>query len=124
MGGTTEHPTYEQVCTGETGHAETLQVSYDPSEVSYDELLKIFWDNHNPTERNRQGPDVGTQYRSVIFYHTPEQKEAAEASKAALESSGRYKKPIATEIVPASIFWRAEEYHQQYNKKNGRSCHV
>lgn len=124
MGGTTENPTYDQVCTGETGHAETLQVAYDPAEVSYDELLKIFWENHNPTTRNRQGPDVGTQYRSVIFYHTPEQQTAAEASMAALAASGKYHTPIVTEIVPASTFWRAEEYHQEYNKKNSRTCHV
>ncbi len=98
-----------------------VEVDYDPSRVSYEELLKVFWDNHNPTTLNRQGPDVGMQYRSVIFYHTPEQQEAALASKEKLESSGRYKRPIVTQIVPASIFNRAEDYHQQYLEKRGLS---
>lgn len=124
-GGGMENPSYEDVCTDRTGHAEVVQVRYDPANVSYDELLKVFWDNHNPTTMNRQGPDVGTQYRSVIFYHTPEQKAAAEASKQALEKSGKFKQPIVTEIVLAQEFYRAEEYHQQYLEKRGLSvCHI
>lgn len=114
-GGTFDNPTYKDVCTGRTGHAEAVQVEYDPSQVCYDELLTMFWNMHDPTTPNRQGPDVGTQYRSAIFYHTPEQKDAAIASKEKLEKSGS--KPIVTEIVPASTFWEAEEYHQQYLKK-------
>lgn len=125
MGGTTERPTYEQVCADETGHAETVQVTFDPKAVSYDELLKIFWENHDPTQVNRQGPDVGTQYRSVIFYHSPEQKAAAEKSMTELEASGKFVKPIATVIVPAATFWRAEEYHQRYLEKKGLgTCHA
>jgi len=120
-GGHTKNPTYEEVCTGTTGHAEAVRVLYDPSEVSYEELLKVFWNCHDPTTPNRQGPDVGTQYRSAIFYHTPEQKEAAAASKEKLESSVEYDNPVVTEIVPASEFYRAEEYHQQYLEKQGRS---
>ncbi len=120
-GGTMENPTYRDVCTGRTGHAETVEVEYDPAQVSYDELLDVFWNNHNPTTLNRQGFDIGTQYRSVVFYHTPEQREKALASKERLEKSGQYKRPIVTEIVPASPFYRAEEYHQQYLKKHGRS---
>jgi len=109
----------------ETGHAEVVQVEYDPAEVSYNDLLRVFWENHDPTTLNRQGPDVGTQYRSVIFYHSPEQEAAAKASKEALAKSGRYKRPIVTEIVPAPAFWRAEEYHQQYLEKRGLShCHI
>lgn len=124
-GGTFPNPTYEDVCTDMTGHAETVQVTYDPSEVSYEDLLKIFWENHDPTTPNRQGPDRGTQYRSVIFYHTPEQKALAEKSKEALEKSGKFKRPIVTQIVPASTFWRAEEYHQRYLEKRGLStCHI
>jgi peptide-methionine (S)-S-oxide reductase len=121
MGGTLQKPTYEDVCTDRTGHAEVVQVDYDPSEVPYKELLKIFWQNHNPTTLNRQGPDVGTQYRSVIFFHTPEQETAARASKEELEKAGLYSRPIVTQIVPASDFWRAEEYHQQYLEKRGLS---
>jgi peptide-methionine (S)-S-oxide reductase len=124
-GGAFENPTYQDVCTDKTGHAEVVQVEFDPSQVSYERLLDVFWKNHDPTTRNRQGPDVGTQYRSVIFYHTAEQKAAAQASKEKLEKSGRYKKPIVTEIVPATTFWRAEEYHQQYLEKRGKSsCHL
>ena len=120
MGGTIDRPTYEAVCTDRTGHAEVVEVTYDPSEISYDELLRTFWEVHDPTEFNRQGPDVGTQYRSVIFYHTPEQKRLAEASKAKLEASGKHGgKKISTEIAPASAFWRAEEYHQKYLVKQG-----
>jgi len=125
MGGKLKDPTYEDVCTDRTGHAEVVQVEFDPSEVPYEELLRVFWDNHDPTTPNRQGPDVGTQYRSVIFYHTPEQEAAAKASKEALSKSGRYKRPVVTEIVPAPEFWRAEEYHQQYLEKRGLAhCHL
>src|SRR5579884_2766532 len=124
-GGTLDNPSYQDVCTDRTGHAEVVEVEYDPSKVSYDDLLKVFWENHNPTTRNRQGPDIGTQYRSVIFYHSPEQKKEAEASRDALEKSGKFKSPIVTEIVPAKTFWRAEDYHQQYLEKRGlASCHV
>jgi peptide-methionine (S)-S-oxide reductase len=119
MGGTTENPTYEEVCTDKTGHAEVVQVEYDPAEVSYEELLDVFWNSHNPTTLNRQGPDVGTQYRSVIFYHTPEQKRVAEASKEKMDRSGKWKDPIVTEITPASTFYRSEEYHQRYLQKRG-----
>ncbi|MBA4493216.1 peptide-methionine (S)-S-oxide reductase MsrA [Paenactinomyces guangxiensis] len=125
MGGTTVNPTYEDVCTDKTGHAEVVQVEYDPAEVSYEDLLDVFWNNHNPTTLNRQGPDVGTQYRSVIFYHTPEQKELAEASKKKMDQSGKWKNPIVTEITPAASFYRAEEYHQRYLQKRGiDSCHI
>ncbi len=125
MGGTLRNPTYQDVCTDRTGHAEVVQVEFDPGEVSYDELLKVFWENHDPTQLNRQGPDVGTQYRSVIFYHSPEQKAAAELSKEERQKSGTYQHPIVTQIVPATEFWRAEEYHQQYLEKRGlASCHI
>ena len=113
-GGDDEKPTYEEVCAGGTGHAEALQIVYDPSLVSYGQLLEVFWSNHNPTQLNRQGPDVGDQYRSVIFYHNLAQKKAAEESKKKLEQSGRFSKPIVTQIVSASIFYSAEEYHQHY----------
>ena len=122
MGGSVPNPTYEQVCTGETGHAEVVQVEYDPEQVSYEELLDVFWKCHDPTQRNRQGPDVGTQYRSVIFYHTEEQRMLAEASRRRLEESGLYPRPIVTEIVPAREFYRAEEYHQRYFEKHGIAC--
>jgi len=118
-GGTTESPGYRDVCSGMTGHAEAVEVEYDPSEVSYAELLKVFWENHDPTTLNRQGPDVGTQYRSAIFYHDEEQRAAAIESKEKLASSGRYRNPIVTEIAPAAQFYRAEEYHQQYLEKRG-----
>lgn len=118
-GGHTESPTYESVCSGKTGHAETVEVEYDPSKVSYEKLLDVFWENHDPTTLNRQGPDVGEQYRSAIFFHSPEQESAAVASKASLEKSGRYKRPVVTEIRPASTFYRAEEYHQRYLEKHG-----
>ena len=125
MGGTLRDPTYQDVCTDRTGHAEVVQVEFDPSKVSYDDLLRVFWENHDPTTPNRQGPDVGTQYRSVIFFHTPEQETAAKASKEALAKSGAYRRPIVTEIVPAEDFWRAEEYHQQYLEKRGLAhCHL
>jgi len=120
-GGTTKNPTYEEVCTDRTGHAEVVQVDFDPAEVSYAELLETFWGNHDPTQLDRQGPDVGTQYRSVIFYHSPEQAAAARVSKERLEASGRDQRPIVTEIAPAGEFWRAEEYHQQYLEKRGLS---
>ena len=124
-GGTKLNPTYEDVCSHTTGHAEVVRVEFDPSKVSYDDLLKVFWENHDPTQVNRQGPDFGDQYRTVIFYHSPEQKAAAEASKAALEASGKHRKPIATQIVPTETFYIAEDYHQQYLEKRGkRSCHL
>ena len=107
------------MCTDATGHAEAVEVTYDPSEVAYDDLLNVFWQNHDPMTLNRQGPDVGTQYRSAIFFHNAEQEAAAKSSKEALQKSGTYKKPIVTEIVPASEFWQAEEYHQQYLEKRG-----
>ena len=125
MGGKRKDPTYQDVCTDRTGHAEVVEVEFDPAEVSYEELLRVFWDNHDPTTLNRQGPDTGTQYRSVIFYHTPEQEAAAKASKEGLTKSGRFKRPIVTQIVPAAEFWRAEEYHQQYLEKRGLAhCHL
>jgi len=120
-----KNPSYEEVCTGRTGHAEVVHVEYDPAETSYEKLLELFWAEHDPTTPNRQGPDVGTQYRSVIFYYTPAQKEAAEASKAKLEASGQFRRPIVTQIVPAPDFYRAEEYHQRYLEKRGqRSCAI
>jgi peptide-methionine (S)-S-oxide reductase len=122
-GGTLANPTYEDVCSKTTGHAEVVQVEFDPDEVSYDELLDVFWDVHDPTQVNRQGPDVGSNYRSVIFFHSPEQQEQALASKA--RAQARFDRPIATEITPASGFWRAEEYHQQYLVKRGvASCRI
>ena len=114
--GHTENPTYGDVCSGATGHAEVVEVEYDPSKVSYEELLEMFWQNHDPTQLNRQGPDVGTQYRSVIFFLTPEQETAAHASKQ--KAQERFKKPITTQVKPASEFYRAEEYHQRYFEKN------
>lgn len=124
-GGRTKSPTYKDVCTDRTGHAEVVQVEYDPSKVTYEELLKVFWECHDPTQLNRQGPDFGSQYRSAIFFHAPQQQAAAMASKEMLERSGRYNRPIVTEITPASEFYRAEEYHQQYLEKRGlSSCHI
>lgn len=124
-GGTTENPTYEDVCSHTTGHTEVCQVIYDPAVISFDQLMKEFWKIHDPTTLNRQGPDIGVQYRSVVFYHTPEQKAVAEASKDALAKSGTYSSPIVTAIEPAQIFWRAEEYHQKYFIKHpGASCSV
>ena len=120
-GGARENPTYEDVCTDRTGHAEVVEIDFNPAEISYQQLLDVFWSNHNPTTLNRQGPDVGTQYRSVVFYNSPEQKEAAEAVKERLQNSGRFNRPIVTAIEPASKFWRAEEYHQQYLKKRGQT---
>ncbi len=124
-GGTKENPGYEEVCTGKTGHAETVHIEYDPSIVSFERLLYHFWKIHDPTTLNRQGNDVGTQYRSVIFYHSPEQKKSAEESRSALEKSGKFKKKIVTEIIPFGKFWPAEEYHQDYLDKNPWGyCHV
>jgi peptide-methionine (S)-S-oxide reductase len=124
-GGSMPNPTYRDVCTDETGHAEVVQVTFDPARVSYDRLLDVFWENHDPTQKNRQGPDVGTQYRSAVFFHSDAQRQAAEASKERLAASGRYARPIATEIVPASTFWRAEDYHQRYLEKRGlATCHI
>jgi len=123
-GGQTENPTYPDVCTDETGHAEVVQVTFDPAKVSYEKLLDTFWQMHDPTQLNRQGPDVGTQYRSAIFFHSPQQETAAKKSKATLEASGRLRGPIATEIKPAGPFYRAEEYHQRYlEKRDASSCH-
>lgn len=125
MGGTMEHPTYEDVCTNRTGHAEVCQVRFDPSEVSYEKLLEAFWNMHDPTTMNRQGPDVGSQYRSAIFTHSPEQQTAAETSKAALEASKKYLGPIVTQIMPATAFWPAEDYHQDYMMKHpGAACPI
>jgi len=124
-GGHTERPTYKDVCTDTTGHAEVVEVEFDPAKVKYEDLLRVFWENHDPTQVNRQGPDFGKQYRSVIFFHSPEQEAIARKSKADLESSGRFRKPIATVIEPAQTFWRAEEYHQRYLEKKGLgSCHT
>jgi peptide-methionine (S)-S-oxide reductase len=124
-GGTFDHPTYEDVCSHKTGHAEVVEVQYDPAQVTYDDLLEIFWDEHDPTTPNRQGRDVGTQYRSVIFCHTPAQRMAAVASKERRDQSGRYRRPIVTQIADAPTFWRAEDYHQRYLEKRGMaSCHV
>jgi len=123
MGGTMRNPTYEDVCTDETGHAEVLEVNFDPKILSYHDLLDVFWNNHNPTTRNRQGPDEGAQYRSVIFYHSPEQLAEARASRDAVQP--RFPNQIVTQILPASDFWRAEDYHQQYLEKRGLSqCHT
>ena len=120
-GGTKDNPTYEDVCTDETGHAEVVEVEFDPSQVNYDQLLDVFWSNHNPTTLNRQGPDVGTQYRSVIFYQSPEQESAAETSKETINKSGRFRQTVVTQIEPAPRFWRAEEYHQRYLEKRGQT---
>ena len=124
-GGNTASPTYKEVCTDRTGHAEAVEIEYDPAKLSYDKLLEVFWENHDPTQLNRQGPDWGTQYRSAIFFHTREQEAAAKASKKQLEKSRRFSKPIVTQIVPAVTFFEAEDYHQQYLEKKGlASCHI
>ena len=120
-GGHFSNPTYKKVCSHKTGHAEVVEVTFDPSKVSFDSLLDVFWSIHDPTTLNRQGPDVGTQYRSAIFYLSNEQKEKAESSKANLEASTRFKRPIVTQIVSASVFWQAEEYHQQYVEKKKKA---
>ena len=125
MGGQTRNPTYREVCTDETGHAEVVQVDYDPAKIGYDQLLDLFWQMHDPTTRNRQGPDAGSQYRSAIFTHSSEQEAVARLSKSRLEASGRFRRPVVTEIEPAGEFYRAEDYHQQYLEKRGlASCHV
>ncbi len=117
-GGIVKNPDYEQVCFGKTGHAEALEVTYDPKTISYEELLTVFWEYHDPTTKNQQGPDIGSQYRSAIFYHDEEQKKPAEKSRELLDASGVYKNKIVTEIVPAAPFFRAEEYHQKYLETN------
>ena len=123
MGGTVENPSYEDVSIKDTGHAEIVHLTYDPGEISYEELLNIFWEHHDPTQLNKQGPDVGSQYRSVIFYYNEEQKATAEKSKVELDKSGKWKGPIVTEIVPAGEFYKAEEHHQRYLKKRGlKTC--
>lgn len=123
--GTSADPDYRAVCHGDTGHAEAVEVEFDPAVVSYDKLLDVFWENHDPTTLNRQGPDVGTQYRSGVYYHGEAQKATAQASKEKQQASGRFRKPIVTEISPASVFYRAEEYHQQYLAKRGMpGCHL
>lgn len=125
LGGTLQNPTYGEVCNGDTGHAEVVQVEFDPTQVSYEQLLEVFWKTHNPTTLNRQGADLGSQYRSAIFTHSQEQETVARKSKAAQTPRGLFKRPVVTEIAPASTFYRAEEYHQQYLEKRGQSsCHV
>lgn len=125
MGGDKDSPTYEDVCTDETGHAEVVQIEYDPEQISYDELLRAFWENHDPTTLNRQGPDSGTQYRSAVFFHSPEQERLARESISLLEKHRVFKNPIVTQVVAAQTFWRAEEYHQKYLAKKGLShCHI
>jgi peptide-methionine (S)-S-oxide reductase len=124
-GGRTANPTYRDVCSDETGHAEVVEVEFDPAKVRYEQLLDVFWENHDPTTLNRQGPDVGSQYRSAIFFHSPAQEAAARASKARLEAAKRFRRPIVTQIEPAATFYRAEDYHQQYLEKRGlASCHI
>jgi len=120
-GGNHKNPTYKDVCTGTTGHAEVVHLEYDSSTVSYETLLRAFWDNHNPTTLNRQGPDIGTQYRSVVFFHTPEQQISADSFKVQLEKKDQFKRPIVTEITEATTFYRAEDYHQKYLEKRGLS---
>jgi peptide-methionine (S)-S-oxide reductase len=126
MGGHVANPSYEEVCTGTTGHAECLQIFYDPEVLTYDELLEVFWESHDPTQLNRQGNDIGTQYRSAIFYHTEEQREKAEHYKAQLDKEGAYPNPIVTEITPASTFYPAEDYHQDYYNNHGSQpyCYI
>lgn len=125
MGGHSDNPNYKQVCSGDTGHAEAVQVTFDDEQVSYSELLDLFFDMHNPTTLNRQGPDFGSQYRSVAFWHDPQQRDLAEQKIRELDASGKWSSPIVTQVVPASRFWRAEEYHQRYFEKNGGGfCHV
>jgi peptide-methionine (S)-S-oxide reductase len=125
MGGTLQNPTYQDVCTDKTGHAEVVQVQFDPARVGYEQLVDAFWNLHDPTQLNRQGPDYGKQYRSVIFFHTPEQEQIALESKEKLQQSRRFARPVVTAVEPASSFWRAEEYHQRYLEKRGlRHCHI
>ncbi len=125
MGGNVREPSYNEVCTARTGHAEVVEVTFDPNMISYEALLNQFWQMHDPTTRNRQGPDIGSQYRSAIFYHSNTQQAEAEQSKISMDSSGVFSRPIVTEITPASTFWEAEEYHQKYLEKRGMgSCHI
>jgi peptide-methionine (S)-S-oxide reductase len=125
LGGTMQNPTYEDVCSGHTGHAEVVEVTYDPARITYDDLLTVFWENHDPTTLNMQGPDVGEQYRSAIFYRGDKQKAAALSSKDERDRSGKYRRPIVTEVTPASTFYPAEDYHQQYLEKRGlANCHI
>ena len=123
-GGHTQNPTYKEVCSDTTGHAEAVLVEFDPAQITYETLLDLFWRLHDPTTLNRQGPDIGSQYRSAIYYHSPQQQAAALASKESLEKSGRFSRPVVTEITEASQFYPAEEYHQKYNQKHGRHCHI
>ena len=124
-GGNSINPTYKDVCTDRTGHAEAVEVEFEPSKVSYEQLLNVFWENHDPTQLNRQGPDYGTQYRSAIFFHSPEQEQSARMSKETLQKSRQFDRPIVTQIVPAVTFYEAEDYHQQYLEKRGlASCHI
>jgi peptide-methionine (S)-S-oxide reductase len=124
-GGKTVSPTYKDVCTDRTGHAEAVEIEYDPAKIGYEKLLEVFWENHDPTQLNRQGPDHGTQYRSAIFFHDAAQEAAATASKEKLDQSHRFSKPIVTQVVPAEAFYEAEDYHQQYLEKRGlASCHI
>ena len=125
IGGEFANPTYKDVCTDRTGHAEAVEVGYDPAKVTYEQLLGVFWENHDPTQLNRQGPDYGSQYRSAVFYHSPEQEQMARASREKLKNSGQFSRPIVTQIVPATTFYEAEDYHQQYLEKRGlASCHI
>ncbi|HEY1962321.1 MAG TPA: peptide-methionine (S)-S-oxide reductase MsrA [Rhizomicrobium sp.] len=123
-GGNVDHPTYKQVCTDRTGHAEVVEVTFDPAKVSYATLVDLFFKMHDPTQMNRQGPDIGSQYRSVIFARSPEQERIAREELAKAQASGRYRRPIATSIEPEKPFWPAEDYHQRYFEKHGGSCHV
>jgi peptide-methionine (S)-S-oxide reductase len=124
-GGALDNPTYREVCTDATGHAEVVELDYDPAKVSYEQLLDLFFELHDPTQLNRQGPDWGNQYRSVVFYHSAEQEAAAKQTIARLTAEKRFSKPIVTRVVPAETFWRAEEYHQKYLEKRGAvSCHI
>jgi peptide-methionine (S)-S-oxide reductase len=120
-GGTVENPTYKEVCSGRTGHAEAVRIDFDPARISYEELLKHFWESHDATTPNRQGPDVGTQYRSVVFFHSPQQEALAKSLKEQLQNSGQFNQPIVTEILPVQPFYKAEEYHQRYLEKHGQS---
>ncbi len=124
-GGESANPTYKDVCSDRTGHAEAVEVDYDPARVNYEQLLDVFWENHDPTQLNRQGPDYGSQYRSAIFFHSPDQEQAARESKEKLQNSGHFSRPVVTQIVPATRFYEAEDYHQQYLEKRGlASCHI